>query len=88
MDESWRELSLQELAEAAQEKIDEPIDFEDLVRETVKAYGNLVRFGDRLYAVDYDSIFKRHAEKLGKDKLTTLEKRQAVLDAVLEQANG
>ena len=79
--------SLRELAEAAQIKANQSIDFESLVREAIKAYGNIMRFGERLYTFDYDSIYKRHAEKLGKAKLTEREKKEAVLNAVLEQAD-
>jgi len=79
--------SLRELAEAAQAKAGGPIDFETLVRETIKSYGNIMRFGERLYTFDYDSIFKRYAEQLGKERLTSFEKKQAILNAVLEQAD-
>jgi hypothetical protein len=79
--------SLRELAGTAQERAGGPIDFESLVQETIKAYGNIMRFGERYYTFDYDSIFSRYAEKLGKEKLTSLEKKQAILNAVLEQAD-
>jgi len=80
--------SLRELAETAQEKAGGPIDFESLVRETIKSYGNIMRFGDRFYAVNYDSVYNRRAEQLGKEELTDLEFKQAVLNAVLEQADN
>ena len=79
--------SLRELTEAAQAKAGGPIDFESLVRETIKAYGNLMRFGDSFYTFDYDSIYNRYAERLGKTTLTKMEWQQALFNAVLEQAD-
>jgi len=79
--------SLRELAEAAQE-IAGPIDFEALISAAIKSYGNIMRFGERFYTLDYDSIFQHYAEKLNKPELTNGEKRQAILNAVLEQADG
>jgi hypothetical protein len=78
--------SLQELAGAAQEKAGGLIDWEELIKQTIKSYGNLMLFGQRLYTFDYDSIWKRYAEELGKDELTDAEWKQALLNAVLEQA--
>jgi len=79
--------SLQKLAEAAQALHPEPIDFEEIILQAIKSYGNIMRFEERFYTFDYDSIFNRYAEKLGKEKLTSLEKKQAILNAVLDQAD-
>ena len=63
-------------------------DFEEIVQLAIKEYANLMWFGDMLYTIDYDGIYKRYAEELGKDELTDLEFKQALMNAVLGQADG
>ena len=64
-------------------KTDGPVDFEAIIKDTIAAYGNLGVFMGRLFTVDHASIYERYAAELGKDELTDLEKKQALLDAVL-----
>ena len=78
-------IDLQKLAKDVQAATDGPIDFEEAVKDAVRAYGNLCAFGGKLYTVDYDSIYRRHAAKLGREP-TDLEYKQAILNAVIEQA--
>jgi hypothetical protein len=56
----------------------------EVAQAAFRAYGNLGVFAGRLYTVDHASIYERYAVELGKDELTDLEKKQALLDAVLD----
>ena len=78
------ELARQARAEASASSTDEVL--QQFIRDSIKAYGNIGRFGNMLYTIDYDSVFQSYAERIGKDNLTTAEKQQAILNAVLEQA--
>jgi hypothetical protein len=46
----------------------------------------LIRFGNKMVAVDYATIYERYAEAVGRPPLTDAERRQAVLAAILESA--
>jgi len=77
-----------ELAQAARAVADGPIDWAALVAAGVREYGMLMRFADRLYTFDFASIYQRYAEAVGTEPagLMDFQKRQAIVNAVLEQA--
>ena len=78
---------LEELARAAKEQAPEDFSFEEWVADAIKSYENLMRAGDRLITFDYASIIARCAEELGREP-TDIERKQAILNAVLEQKEG
>ena len=74
---------LQGLAGAAQAQVDGPVDWNVLVETGTR---NLVRMRQFIEAMRGKAdVWEDYAEALGKGELTEAEKKQAILDAVLEQ---
>ena len=64
------------------------IDWAAIIASGVKQYGIMMQFADKLYTFDFESIYSHYADAIGTEpkNLTELEKRQAMLNAILEQA--
>jgi hypothetical protein len=77
---------LRELAEAAQAKAGGPIDWDTLVKRSLESYAMMKRLMEATFAAS--DVWESYAEALGKGELTEAEKKQAILDAVLEQVEG
>jgi len=77
-----------ELAQAAQAVAGGEIDWAALIAAGAREYGTIMRFADRLYTFDFVSIFQKYADAVGTEPggLTDFQRRQALLNAVLEQA--
>ena len=64
------------------------IDWPTIIASGVKQYGMMMQFADKLYTFDFESIYGRYADAINTEpnNLTDFEKRQAMLNAILEQA--
>ena len=77
-----------EMAQAARAIHPEPMDWDTIIESGVKQYGMMMRFGEKFYTFDFESIYARYAEAVGvmPGSLSGHEKRQALVNAILEQA--
>jgi len=76
------------LTQVAQAAVVGEIDWVSIIAAGARQYGTIMRFGDKLYTFDFASIYQRYADTMGVDLdgLTDFQKRQALFNAVLEQA--
>lgn len=56
-----------------------------LERLAAKDYATVIAMGNTLFELDVAEVYQEFANQLGKDELTDTEKRQAIINHVLEE---